>query len=454
MSCNGCISGGGDKPGGCKSNGSCSNGGCNRLNVFDWLTDISEVSFDNSSRFVEVSFKNGARKQFYRNNHQLILDNQQVVVVEGASGGYDIGVVTLTGEMTRLQMKRKRVQENNDELKTVLRVANEFDLKKWEEVRLLEKESLVRARAMSHQLKLEMKIGDVEYQGDGKKATFYYTSEDRVDFRELIKEFAKEFHVRIDMHQIGSRQEAARIGGIGSCGRELCCSTWLTEYKTVTTGAARYQNLSINQTKLSGQCGRLKCCLNYELDTYMDALKYIPQHADRIETESGVAFLQKTDIFKKLMWYTYKDSNVFHPLTSERVKEIQELNKRGKKPADLGAVKLQPVKEIIEYADTVGLVELSNLKKKKKKKKNKGNKTEASSEIKDNSNPQSKPNQQNRPQQQKGKPQQQKQFPKRDAQPNRNQTAKPAAPKPETPNANPNPSTIKTIDLSSNMKKD
>ena len=452
MSCNGCTSGGGDKPSGCKSNGSCSSGGCNRLNVYDWLTEISEVSFDNSSRFAEVSFKNGARKQFFRNNHNLILDNQQVVVVEGLSGGYDIGVITLTGEMARLQMKRKRIQENNDEIKTILRTANEFDLKKWEEARLLEKEVLVRARAIARQLNLEMKIGDIEFQGDGKKATFYYTSEDRVDFRELIREYAKEFHVKIDMHQIGARQEAARIGGIGSCGRELCCSTWLTEYKTVTTGAARYQNLSINQTKLSGQCGRLKCCLNYELDTYVDALQFIPQNVDRIETESGIAFLQKTDIFKQLMWYTYKESSIFHPLTTVRVKEIQEMNRRGEKPADLGAVKLKPVKEVVEYADTVGQTTLSNLKSGKKKNKNKkknkdqpGNTSNKPDQSADKQKPQA---QINRPNQNK-KQQKNRPMPLRDkpTHPNQNQPAK----KNETPTDNPK---IKSIDLSSNMPKE
>lgn len=232
---------------------------------------------------------------------------------------------------------------------------------------------MIRARAIARQQGLDMKIGDVEFQGDGRKATFYYTANDRVDFRELIKLFAKEFHVKIEMHQIGARQEAGRIGGIGSCGRELCCSTWLADFKTVTTGAARYQQLSINQAKLSGQCGRLKCCLNYELDTYVDALKDFPTDVERIETESGVAYLQKTDVFKRLMWFAYKDSTVFHPLTPQRVREIADLNKAGQKPADLGAVQITQQKEKMreEFTDVVGQVSLESLESKSKKKKNK-----------------------------------------------------------------------------------
>ncbi|MBS1657650.1 MAG: hypothetical protein K1X63_06085 [Chitinophagales bacterium] len=373
MSCNGCTIGPHGKPPGCKSNGSCTNGGCNRLNVYDWLADIAVIDDNSSARFVEVSFKNGARKDFYRNMHRLPVDSHDVVVVESGTGGYDIGVVSMTGELVKLQMKRKRVPENSDDIKAVLRKANEFDLKKHEEARQKEPETMIRARAIARQQGLDMKIGDVEFQGDGRKATFYYTANDRVDFRELIKLFAKEFHVKIEMHQIGARQEAGRIGGIGSCGRELCCSTWLADFKTVTTGAARYQQLSINQAKLSGQCGRLKCCLNYELDTYVDALKDFPTDVERIETESGVAYLQKTDVFKRLMWFAYKDSTVFHPLTPQRVREIADLNKAGQKPADLGAVQITQQKEKMreEFTDVVGQVSLESLESKSKKKKNK-----------------------------------------------------------------------------------
>ncbi len=372
MGCNGCSTGVNGKPSGCRSNGSCSNGGCNRLNVYDWLADIPVADEIDASRFIEVSFKNGAHKEFYRNMHHLLIDTHDIVLVESGTGGYDVGVVSLTGELVKLQMKRKKIPENSDEIESVIRKANEYDLVKWEEARLLDRETMIRARAIARQMNLNMKIGDVEYQGDGKKATFYYTADERVDFRELIKVFAKEFHIKVEMHQIGARQEAGRVGGIGSCGRELCCSTWLTDFKTVSTTAARYQQLSINQAKLSGQCGRLKCCLNYELDTYVDALHDFPQHIDRIETEAGIAYLQKTDIFKRMLWFAYRDSTVYHPLTVERVKEIAEMNKDGKKPLDLGAIKLIPVKETYEFTDVVGQTALATLENKPKKKKRKG----------------------------------------------------------------------------------
>ncbi len=372
MGCNGCSTGVNGKPSGCRSNGSCSNGGCNRLNVYDWLADIPVADEIDASRFIEVSFKNGAHKEFYRNMHHLLIDTHDIILVESGTGGYDVGVVSLTGELVKLQMKRKKIPENSDEIKSVIRKANEYDLVKWEEARLLDRETMIRARAIARQMNLNMKIGDVEYQGDGKKATFYYTADERVDFRELIKVFAKEFHIKVEMHQIGARQEAGRVGGIGSCGRELCCSTWLTDFKTVSTTAARYQQLSINQAKLSGQCGRLKCCLNYELDTYVDALHDFPQHIDRIETEAGIAYLQKTDIFKRMLWFAYRDSTVYHPLTVERVKEIAEMNKDGKKPLDLGAIKLIPVKETYEFTDVVGQTALATLENKPKKKKRKG----------------------------------------------------------------------------------
>lgn len=382
MDCSGCISGEAkSKPTGCKSHGNCGvSGKCNRMNVFDWLADIP-IAYDDSSasRFFEVSFKNGSRKEFYRNRNKLLIDTHDIVVVETEGNGYDVGVVSLSGELVRLQMKKKKVQENSSGIKSVMRIANEEDLAKWNESRALEQQTMVRARAIARQMELEMKISDVEYQGDGRKATFSYTAESRVDFRELIKVFASEFKVRIEMNHIGARQEAGKVGGIGACGRELCCSTWLTDFKTVATSAARYQQLSINQAKLSGQCGRLKCCLNYELDTYLDALSFIPKGVDKIETETGVAYLQKTDIFKRLMFYAYKDSSVYHPLTTERVKEIAELNKRGNKPADLGAVTLEPVKkENLEFADTVGHITLESLNKNKKRKKKNKNRNKQS----------------------------------------------------------------------------
>ncbi len=378
MSCNGCTSGAGKdgKPSGCKSNGSCSSGGCNRLNTYDWLSGIAVGYDDEITRFVEVSFKNGSRKEIFRNTNKLLIDTHDVVVVDTEMGGYNVGVASLTGELVRLQMKRKKIQENNASIRTVLRKASENDQVKWEEASKRDKDTMVRARAIARSLNLDMKIGDVEFQGDGKKATFYYIAEDRVDFRELIKAYAAEFKVKVEMNHIGARQEAARIGGIGSCGRELCCSTWLTEFKSVTTSAARYQQLSINQAKLSGQCGRLKCCLNYELDTYLDAVQDFPKNVEKIETVSGVAYLMKTDIFRRLMFFAYKEKNVFHPVPIDKVKEIIELNKQGEKPADLGEyavkapVRKTQVEEELKYADVVGQITLESLGKKKSKSKN------------------------------------------------------------------------------------
>ena len=297
MSCTSCGTG---SPKGCKSNGSCSTGGCNRLNVHDWLANLP-FSDPNDCRVVEVTFNNGSRKEFYRNNTLQTFIKGDMVAVEGMSG-YDIGMVNISGEMVRLQMKKKGVKEDNAEMKKIMRRANEMDLQKWKESKDREKPALVRARAAAIQMNLDMKLIEVEFQADGRKATFYYTAEDRVDFRELIKIFAGDFKIKVEMKQIGIRQEAAKIGGIGSCGRELCCSTWLSDFKSVTTTIARYQNLSINQAKLSGQCGRLKCCLNYELDTYLDALQNFPNNADVLELSRGTAQLIKKDIFKNLMW--------------------------------------------------------------------------------------------------------------------------------------------------------
>jgi len=379
MSCAGCSIGAAGNKGtvsGCGSGG-CATGGCNRLNTYDWLTGIPAMSWDHDPGFVEVSFKNGARKDIFRKPAGLIVEKHDPVAVEVETGGYDIGQVSLTGEMAKLQMKRKRVPETA-QLLHVIRVANDYDMQKAHEARVNEKEVMVKARAIARSLELNMKIGDVEFQGDGRKATFYYTADDRVDFRELIRVYAKEFRVKIEMHQIGARQEAGRIGGIGSCGRELCCSTWLTEFKSVTTAAARYQNLAINQVKLSGQCGRLKCCLNYELDTYIDALKDIPTHVDKLETDKGILFLQKTDIFKRVMFFAYKDHTGYRPLTVERVLEIQKMNAEGVKIADQAAtaaipdrVKKSGMKDEDEVvsADLVGQTSLRSLEKHSKKKK-------------------------------------------------------------------------------------
>jgi len=372
MACAGCGTGADGKPAGCKSNGGCSSGGCNRLNVFDWLANIplsdSLAPFD----IIEVSFNNGSRKDFFRNVTRQLFDKGEMVTVEGISG-FDIGTVSLTGELVKLQMKKRRA-EDTPEVKKVLRRPTADDLHRMNENKAREREALIKARALARNLGLEMKLTEVEIQADGRKATFFYTADDRVDFRELIKVYASEFRVKVEMRQIGARQEAGKVGGIGSCGRELCCSTWLSDFKSVNTTAARYQNLSINQAKLSGQCGRLKCCLNYELDTYLDALKDFPEDADTIETAGGVASLQKRDIFKNLMWYSYDSSNKQYPLTISRVKEIRQLNKQGIKPEELKAVEVvvaKPKETDLGFADVVGQISLRSLEKTAHKRKQK-----------------------------------------------------------------------------------
>jgi cell fate regulator YaaT (PSP1 superfamily) len=328
MGCSTCSTGGcgsssSSGAAGCGSKGNCS---CNRLNTFDWLSDIKLPDFEEFN-IVEVSFKNGSRKGFFLNPGYFQVNKGDDVVVESGTG-YDIGRISLTGELVKLQMKKKRFKDPAL-VASIIRRANERDLERMNDARKVEPQAIVRARSIVRNLNLDMKIGDVEFQGDKRKATFYYTADGRVDFRELIKLFAKDFRVKIEMRQIGARQESARIGGIGSCGRELCCSTWLSDFKSVSTAAARYQNLAINQAKLSGQCGRLKCCLNFELDTYMDALEDFPTKAEKLETEAGLAVLMKTDIFKKTMFYTYKKEGFskIYPLKVERVKEILALNR-------------------------------------------------------------------------------------------------------------------------------
>lgn len=329
--CGSCISTNNSIPNGCKDNGSCGTNGCDKLNTFDWLTDM-DLSLDERFDIVEIRFKNG-KKDFFRNINKYQLNNGDPVVVDVPSG-HHVGHVSLQGELVRLQMLKKKV-ENDDQIKSVYRLATEKDLQRFEEVTKKETPTLHRTREIISGYKLSMKLTDVEYQADGTKATFYYSADDRVDFRELIKTLASEFKIRVEMRQISLRQEAGRLGGIGSCGRELCCSTWLTEFKSVTTTSARYQNLSLNPSKLSGQCGRLKCCLNYELDTYMDALKDIPELKKPLLTSKGEAKLQKTDIFKKIMWFGYENENSWISISAERVKEIVKQNEAGEKPATL-----------------------------------------------------------------------------------------------------------------------
>lgn len=381
MGCGNCGSGASGKPAGCKSNGGCSSGGCNKMNVFDWLGTIPLPSGAKPFPIVEISFNNGSRKEYFKNNSSYTISKGQWVTVEGV-GGFDMGQVSLTGELVKLQMKKYGVQDQSA-LKRIMRPSTTEDLEAYNLNKQREKEIMVRSRAIAKELKVDMKIGEVELQADGKKATFFYTAEHRVDFRELIKVFATDFKIKVEMRQIGARQESGKVGGIGSCGRELCCSTWLTDFKSVNTTAARYQSLSINQTKLSGQCGRLKCCLNYELDTYMDALRHFPTHADNIQTAQGKANLIKKDIFRNLMWYAFPSSSKHYPLTIERVKEILELNKQGVFPEELQAVELEAtakekLKIDVGFVNDVGQITLKNLEKKKSKNKNKKtNKTQS-----------------------------------------------------------------------------
>ena len=373
MSCSSCSTASGGKPNGCKSNGGCSTGGCNRLNVHDWLANLPFSDSESSCRVIEVSFNHGSRKDFYRNNSLQIYEKGELVVVEGISG-FDVGSISLTGELVRLQLKKHGVKEDDTDIKKILRRPSESDIAKWNENKAREKDVLIRSRAMARQLKVDLKMAEVEIQADGRKATFFYIADDRVDFRELIKVYASEFRVKVEMKQIGARQEAGKVGGIGSCGRELCCSTWLTDFKSVNTNAARYQNLSINQTKLSGQCGRLKCCLNYELDTYLDALQYFPDNADVLEVAKGRAFLIKKDIFRNLMWYTMPESTKHYPLSIEGVLKIQKQNKEGIKPDALETVEVisgKPKEVEPEFVDVVGQISLRTLERNTPKRRSK-----------------------------------------------------------------------------------
>ncbi|PZX62330.1 PSP1 domain-containing protein [Hydrotalea sandarakina] len=389
----GCGSCGTKKPGGCKSNGGCSTGGCNRLNVYDWLQNLPLTFSDADCKIIEVSFKQGSRKEFFRNTSLQQFEKGEYVTVEGVAG-FDVGEVSLTGELVRLQLKKKGVDEMNPDIKKVLRRSTERDLESYHYQKDREPAVQARSRELARQLNLQMKLSEVEIQADGKKATFFYTAEDRVDFRELIKLYAAEFKLKVEMRQIGIRQEAAKVGGIGSCGRELCCSTWLQDFKSVNTTAARYQNLSINQTKLSGQCGRLKCCLNYELDTYLDALQHFPENVDTLQTTKGNAVLIKKDIFKNLMWYMMEGGSKYYPLTIERVKEIKRMNAQNILPDDLEPVDVvsgKPKAIEPQFVDVVGQITLKSLEKTNKR--NKGEQRRDNRDNRDNrSNEQRQPN--------------------------------------------------------------
>ena len=351
--------------GGCQNNGTCGTSDCNKMNSFDWLTQMGIPQLDTFD-IVEVKFK-GGRKEYFRNVDYLALNTGDPVVVDVPSG-HHIGYVSLQGELVRLQMQKRKVR-NDDNITRIYRVATQKDMEKWEEAKAREIPTLYRCKQIVDEYRLNMKMSDVEFQADNSKATFYYSAEDRIDFRELIKSLAGEFKVRVEMRQISLRQEAGRLGGIGVCGRELCCSTWLVDFKNVTTSAARYQNLSLNPGKLSGQCGRLKCCLNYELDTYMEAIKDIPQVEKPLLTEQGPAKLQKTDIFRKLMWFNYNHDNDWISITCDRVREIQALNEQGVKVFNLQVDDSNEVEDLA--AQSTRELELLDKKFSKKKKKKK-----------------------------------------------------------------------------------
>ena len=376
MSCTNCSTDVNGIPKGCKNNGSCGTGSCDKLTVFDWLSNMTLPSGQSKFDIVEVRFKNG-RKHFYRNTKNLSIAIGDIVAVE-TSPGHDIGTVSLTGELVRIQMRKKNVAQDSDAVKQIYRKASQKDIDVWKSARDKEIEVQRKSRLIISRLGLEMKLSDVEFQGDGNKATFYYTADGRVDFRQLIKELASTFRIRIEMKQVGLRQEAARLGGVGSCGRELCCSTWLTDFRSVSTSSARYQQLSLNPQKLAGQCGKLKCCLNYELDSYMDALKEFPNTDTWLQTEKGIGVFQKMDIFKGLVWYAYKENPMqWHQLKVEQVTDIININSSKKKVASLEeyAADLEYEKDDTAlFNDIVGQDSLTRFDRKGKKRRRSRNK--------------------------------------------------------------------------------
>ncbi|MEW4922439.1 regulatory iron-sulfur-containing complex subunit RicT [Algibacter sp. 2305UL17-15] len=373
MACNSCSTGDDGQPKGCKNNGTCGTDSCNKLTVFDWLSNMSLPNGEKPFDWVEVRYKNG-RKHYYKNLENLTLSIGDIVATQ-AQSGHDIGMVTLTGELVRVQMKRKNISQEPEEILKIYRKASQKDIDIWKKAREREEPMKVKARQFAIDLRLQMKISDIEFQGDASKATFYYTAEERVDFRELIKVFAREFRTRIEMKQVGFRQEAARLGGIGSCGRELCCSTWLTDFRSVSTSAARYQQLSLNPQKLAGQCGKLKCCLNYELDTYLDALKDFPKTDIKLKTEKGTAVCQKTDIFKGHMWYAYEGEWMnWHKITTQQANEIIAANKENKKVISLEEYALDLVEDTkTEFENVVGQDSLTRFDSPKRNNKRKNN---------------------------------------------------------------------------------
>lgn len=341
-------------------------GSCAKLHVHDWMKDITSIG--STENVIEVRFKN-TRKDYYRNVNNLKLKVGDLVAVE-ANPGHDIGIVSLMGELVPEQMKKHKVTLINGELRKIYRKAKLVDIDKWREAMSQEYYTMIRSRQITSDLKLDMKIGDVEYQGDGTKAIFYYIADGRVDFRQLIRVLAENFRIRVEMKQIGARQEAGRIGGIGPCGRELCCATWISNFVSVTTNAARYQEISLNPQKLAGQCGKLKCCLNFEVDTYIDAQKNFPPNNIPLETQFATYQFMKADVFKGVYWYCSRGegppSQVAIPV--RKVKQIQRLNKNGKKPEKLILDDLNgPEKTEDSFLNMVGQEDLDRFNKPKKK---------------------------------------------------------------------------------------
>lgn len=373
MGCGSCSSGGcgSGLPRGCKNNGNCGSGGCNKLSVFDWLSNVQLPNEAEKFLGAEIRFK-GSRKEYYHNVEDLKLNVGDVVVVEG-NPGKNVGIVSVIGQMAKIQIKKKLKSYELDELPKIYRIANDSDINKWQEAVALEEKTMYGARLAAERLGLSMKISDVEYQADKTKATFYYTAEERVDFRELIKSLISEFKIRVEMRQIGARQESARIGGIGACGRELCCSTWLTDFRIVNISAARYQQLSINPQKLAGQCGKLKCCLNFELDSYVEGLKEFPKANKKLNTQKGKASFVKMDIFQRTMWYSYDDKNIngLFELTLDRVNEIIAKNEKDQIVPQLEQLVDNPKDQskVTEYSNVVGQDSINRFDSKKKKKK-------------------------------------------------------------------------------------
>ena len=374
MSCTNCKKGEDGNPRGCKSNGNCGTGGCGPLTVFDWLEGVALPTGQTAFDIVEVRFKSN-RKGFFRRSGGIEVQVGDVVVLD-AEVGWDIGVVSLRGELVRVQMKSKKVKDDH-EIKKILRKAAQEDIDSWQNARMRETETVTKSREIIRNLGLHMKLSDVEFQGDAKKATFYYIAEERVDFRELVRDLAGAFAVRVEMRQIGARQEAARVGGIGVCGRELCCSSWLTDFRSVSTSAARYQQLSLNPQKLAGQCGKLKCCLNYELDQYVESVKEFPSPNTKIKLKEGRAVVFKMDIFKSLVYLLQLDapSSSPVPVTLEDMKELMAMNERGEYPKSLSefALEEEPTEVDAVYSNVVGQDSLTRFdEERRRNKKNRG----------------------------------------------------------------------------------